>query len=66
VGRGLGALDRAPLAGHRARPVIRGQPEQLDLRGLARIPGRTTVWGVGEVSHSPTSHIWDTLIARYP
>ena len=47
-------------------PSFAGNLNSFDLRGLARIPGRTTVWGVGEVSHSPTSPIWDTLIARYP
>jgi hypothetical protein len=36
------------------------------LRGLARVPGRSTVWAGGDVSRTPTSGIWDSLIARYP
>lgn len=33
------------------------------LRGLARIPGRTTLWGVGEVSRNSAATVWDSLIA---
>ena len=36
------------------------------LNALARVPGRSTLWAVGEVQHTPTSKVWDSLIARYP
>jgi hypothetical protein len=36
------------------------------LRGLARVPGRSTLWAGGQVSRTPTSKVWDALIARYP
>lgn len=37
----------------------------FNLRGLARIPGRTTLWGVGDVSRTSTSSVWDSLVAVY-
>lgn len=36
------------------------------LRGLARVPGRSTLWAAGQVSRTSTSKVWDSLTARYP
>jgi hypothetical protein len=36
------------------------------LRGLARVPGRSTLWAAGQVQRTSTSKVWDSLIARYP
>jgi hypothetical protein len=35
------------------------------LAGLARVPGRTTVWGVGYTSRSASGTGWDSLIGVY-
>jgi hypothetical protein len=36
------------------------------LRGLTRVPGGSTWWAAGDVSRTPNSPVWDSLIARYP
>jgi hypothetical protein len=33
---------------------------------MTRVPGRTTMWAVGVVSHTASSSTWDSLIAQYP
>jgi hypothetical protein len=40
--------------------------DAFPLRGLARVPGRSTLWAGGQVQRTPTSKVWDSLIARYP
>lgn len=47
-------------------PAFVGGGNGFALRGLARVPGRSTLWAGGQVSRTPASSVWDSLIARYP
>lgn len=37
-----------------------------DLQSLARFPGTTTLWGGGATARAPRSHVFDSVICRYP
>ena len=40
--------------------------DAVNLLDMTRVPGQTTMWAVGVVSHTASSSTWDSLIAQYP
>jgi hypothetical protein len=57
----VGAVDRHPVAEHAARLGPACQPQ-----ALARVPGRTTLWGGGSVTRNPAGPTFTSVICAYP
>jgi hypothetical protein len=70
---GSGGVWAGALAHWTGRTWVNAEPglaftgtDAFALNGLARVPGRSTLWAVGEVQRTPAGKVWDSLIARYP
>ena len=70
---GRGGVWAGALAHWTGRTWVNTEPglaftgtDAFALNGLARVPGRSTLWAVGDVQRTPTGKVWDSLIARYP
>ncbi len=72
VADGRGGVWAGALAHWTGRRWVNTEPAILHRRRCVRAAragpgaGRSTLWAGGDVSRTPASPVWDSVIARYP